>query len=77
GTTTRGVKAAVTAPPLYFRAYLLATGYVAIALGVSVVLDQLLDVRNLALVFLMAVLTSSVLHGLRARMPSRSISSSG
>ncbi|MFF0923271.1 DUF4118 domain-containing protein [Rhizobium leguminosarum] len=65
GTTARGVKAAATVPPLDFRAYLLATGYVAIALGVSVVLDQVLDVRNLALVFLMAVLTSAVLHGLR------------
>ncbi|MGO7867511.1 hypothetical protein ACC676_39265, partial [Rhizobium ruizarguesonis] len=29
GTTTRGVKAAVTPPPLDCRAYLLATGYVA------------------------------------------------
>ncbi len=65
GTTARGVRAAATAPELDFRAYLLATGYVAIALGVSVVLDQVLDVRNLALVFLMAVLTSAVLHGLR------------
>ena len=65
GTTARGVRAAATAPELDFKAYLLATGYVAIALGVSVVLDQVLDVRNLALVFLMAVLTSAVLHGLR------------
>ncbi|MEK1864892.1 MAG: DUF4118 domain-containing protein, partial [Rhizobium leguminosarum] len=65
GTTARGVRAAATAPQLDFRAYLLATFYVAIALGVSVVLDQVLDVRNLALVFLMAVLTSAVLHGLR------------
>ena len=31
----------------------------------GIVLDQVLDVRNLALVFLMAVLTSAVLHGLR------------
>ena len=65
GTTARGIKAAAAAPQLDFRAYLLATGYVAIALGVSIVLDQVLDVRNLALVFLMAVLTSAVLHGLR------------
>ncbi|ULR42689.1 sensor histidine kinase KdpD [Rhizobium sp. K102] len=65
GTTARGIKAAATAPQLDFRAYLLATVYVAIALGVSIVLDQVLDVRNLALVFLMAVLTSAVLHGLR------------
>ncbi|MBY4610906.1 sensor histidine kinase KdpD [Rhizobium sp. 9T] len=65
GTTARGIKAAAAAPQLDFRAYLLATVYVAIALGVSIVLDQVLDVRNLALVFLMAVLTSAVLHGLR------------
>ncbi|MBB2749989.1 UNVERIFIED_ORG: two-component system sensor histidine kinase KdpD [Rhizobium aethiopicum] len=65
GTTARGIKAAATAPPLDFRAYLLATVYVAIALAVGIVLDQVLDVRNLALVFLMAVLTSAVLHGLR------------
>ena len=61
----RGVKAAPSAPTLNPRAYLLATAYVAIALAVGVVLDQVLDVRNLALVFLMAVLTSAVIHGLR------------
>jgi two-component system sensor histidine kinase KdpD len=65
-TSRRGVKAAVPATPaLDVRAYLLATAYVAIALPVGIVLDQVLDVRNLALVFLMAVLTSAVLHGLR------------
>jgi two-component system sensor histidine kinase KdpD len=62
-TPRRSVKAA--APALDVRAYLLATAYVAIALAVGIVLDQVLDVRNLALVFLMAVLTSAVLHGLR------------
>lgn len=61
----RGVKAAPSAPTLNFRAYILSTAYVAIALAVGVVLDQVLDVRNLALVFLMAVLTSAVIHGLR------------
>ncbi|QRM45949.1 sensor histidine kinase KdpD [Rhizobium sp. BG4] len=64
-TAQRGIKAAPTAPLFDLRAYVLATAYVAIALGVGVVLDQVLDVRNLALVFLMAVLTSAVLHGLR------------
>ena len=65
-TSRRGVKAAApAAPALDIRAYLLATAYVAIALAVGIVLDQVLDVRNLALVFLMAVLTSAVLHGLR------------
>jgi two-component system sensor histidine kinase KdpD len=61
----RGVKAAPAVPTLNFRAYILSTAYVAIALAVGVVLDQVLDVRNLALVFLMAVLTSAVIHGLR------------
>ncbi|MGM4913391.1 DUF4118 domain-containing protein [Rhizobium sp. 768_B6_N1_8] len=61
----RGVKAAASAPTLNFRAYILSTAYVAVALAVGVVLDQVLDVRNLALVFLMAVLTSAVIHGLR------------
>ncbi|KAA0697328.1 sensor histidine kinase KdpD [Neorhizobium sp. P12A] len=62
---SRGVEAASTGQPFDLKGYLLATAYVAIALGVSVILDQVLDVRNLALVFLMAVLTSAVLHGLR------------
>lgn len=61
----RGVRAAASAPTLNFRAYILSTAYVAVALAVGVVLDQVLDVRNLALVFLMAVLTSAVIHGLR------------
>lgn len=64
-SVVRGVKTAITPPPFQFRAYLLSTLYVAVALAVGVVLDQVLDVRNLALVFLMAVLTSAVIHGLR------------
>ncbi|MDM9623862.1 sensor histidine kinase KdpD [Rhizobium sp. S96] len=65
GAAARGVKAAPSAPAFDIYAYLAATVYVAIALVVGVVLDQVLDVRNLALVFLMAVLTSAVIHGLR------------
>jgi two-component system sensor histidine kinase KdpD len=61
----RGVKAAAARPAFDLRAYLLAVVYVVIALLAGIVLDQVLDVRNLALVFLMAVLTSAVLHGLR------------
>ncbi len=64
-SSSRGVSTAATGAAFDIKAYLLATGYVAIALAVGVVLDQVLDVRNLALVFLMAVLTSAVLHGLR------------
>ena len=65
GTSARGVKAAPSLPAFNIQPYLSATAYVAIALIVGVVLDQVLDVRNLALVFLMAVLTSAVIHGLR------------
>ena len=64
-TAPSGVRSATPAKSLDLRAYALATGYVAVALLVGVVLDQVLDVRNLALVFLMSVLTSAVLHGLR------------
>jgi two-component system sensor histidine kinase KdpD len=62
---SRGVATVSAGQPFDLKGYALATVYVAIALGVSVILDQVLDVRNLALVFLMAVLTSAVLHGLR------------
>ncbi|NLS04276.1 sensor histidine kinase KdpD [Rhizobium sp. P32RR-XVIII] len=65
GEAARGVKPAPAVPTFNIRSYMLATAYVVIALGVSIVLDQVLDVRNLALVFLMAVLTSAVIHGLR------------
>ena len=61
----RGVASAVAVPSLDIKAYFLATAYVAIALLFGTVLDQFLDVRNMALVFLMAVLTSAVVHGLR------------
>ncbi|KQV73006.1 sensor histidine kinase KdpD [Rhizobium sp. Root1220] len=74
GTSSRGVKSAQSAPPFDLRAYLLATAYVAIALIAGIVLDQVLDVRNLALVFLMAVLTSAVIHGLRPALYSCVIS---
>jgi two-component system sensor histidine kinase KdpD len=63
--TTKGVKTASAAQPFDLWAYILATGYVAVALGFSAILDQVLDVRNLALVFLMAVLAAAVLQGLR------------
>jgi two-component system sensor histidine kinase KdpD len=43
----------------------LATLYVSCALGVGFLLDQSLDVRNIALVFLMAVLTTAVTEGLK------------
>ncbi|OAP39834.1 histidine kinase [Sinorhizobium glycinis] len=60
----RGVK---TAPPpgqFKLQPYLLSTLYISIALAFGSLLDQVLDVRNLALVFLIAVLTSAVTAGL-------------
>jgi two-component system sensor histidine kinase KdpD len=46
------------------RPYAVSTLYVLATLGVGVVLDRFLDVRNLALVFLMAVLGAAVSYGL-------------
>ncbi|CCV16198.1 sensor histidine kinase KdpD [Mesorhizobium sp. STM 4661] len=61
---SRSVKAATEQTQFQVWPYLLATAYVAGSLGVSAVLDQFLDVRNLAIVFLLAVLTSAVTCGL-------------
>ncbi|WP_018237454.1 sensor histidine kinase KdpD [Ensifer sp. BR816] len=64
-TASRGFK---TAPPpgkFKFQPYILSTLYISIALAFGALLDQFLDVRNLALVFLIAVLTSAVTAGLR------------
>ena len=62
--TSRNVKAATEQTPFQVWPYLLATAYVAGSLAFSAVLDQFLDVRNLAIIFLMAVLTSAVTCGL-------------
>ncbi len=45
--------------------YLISAGFVATALGLGVFLANFLDVQNVALVFLTAVLVSAVAHGLR------------
>lgn len=63
--TTRNVNVAPAVMRFDMRGYLLATIFVAGAIAVGGVLDRVLDVRNLALVFLMAVLTSAVTNGLR------------
>lgn len=60
----KGVKTAAEGQGLKPIPYLFATACVAAALGVGVLLDQFLDVRNLALVFLMGVLVSAVTLGL-------------
>lgn len=47
------------------RPYLLSLGYIAAAVVVGGLLSRVLDVRNLALVFLMAVLVTAVTSGMR------------
>lgn len=64
GALARGVKAAAARQPLQLWPYVVSTLYTAGALAVSTVLDRVLDVRNLALVFLMGVLGSAVTAGL-------------
>ncbi len=56
--------AAPRRPALSWWPYAAATGYVALAMGVGELLHQILDVGNVALVFLTAVLTSAVTGGL-------------
>lgn len=58
------VKAAPEQKPFQVWPYLFSTAYVAGALAVSSILDQFLDVRNLASVLLLAVLTAAVTFGL-------------
>ncbi|WP_234053437.1 MULTISPECIES: sensor histidine kinase KdpD [unclassified Xanthobacter] len=64
GATARSVKAAAVRPPIRIWPYVISTLYVGGALAASIVLDRMLDVRNLALVFLMGVLGSAVTAGL-------------
>jgi two-component system sensor histidine kinase KdpD len=47
-----------------FLPYLLVTGYVSLAVAVGMVMHRILDVRNIALAFLMAVMASAVTAGL-------------
>ncbi|ACP22701.1 sensory kinase in two-component regulatory system with KdpD, regulates kdp operon (plasmid) [Sinorhizobium fredii NGR234] len=63
-SAARGVKTAPPPKQVKLQAYLLSTLYVSIALAFSALLDQVLDVRNLALVLLIGVLTSAVTAGL-------------
>ena len=64
GQTARAI-AAAPAARIEMRPYLLACLYVGVAVAVGMLLSLVLDVRNIALVFLMAVLTSAVTAGLR------------
>ena len=60
-----GVKTAKPRP-VRIRPYIRSTVFVGLALIAGIALDQALDVQNLALVFLMAVLAASVRGGLGA-----------
>jgi len=60
----RGVRTAPPAATFHLRPYVLSTLYVAAALGVGTLIERFLDVRNLALVLLTAVLASAVTSGL-------------
>ncbi|MER9972049.1 sensor histidine kinase KdpD, partial [Mesorhizobium sp. M0060] len=62
--TSRGVRTAAEQGQFQIWPYLLATAYVVGSLAFGAVLDQFLDVRNLAIVFLVAVLISAVTGGL-------------
>ena len=64
GLASRGVKTAQQGRRFDPWPYLTATLHVAGALAVGFLLDQFLDVRSIALVFLMAVLSSAVTLGL-------------
>ncbi|WP_421593227.1 DUF4118 domain-containing protein [Shinella sp. M27] len=63
---TRGVKAAQAPKPFRVKPYLLSVIFILLAILAGIALDQTLDVQNLALVFLMAVLAASVQGGLGA-----------
>ncbi|MCR6498151.1 sensor histidine kinase KdpD [Shinella sp. CPCC 101442] len=66
GEPRRGVKSAQAPQPFSVRPYLLGVVFVLLAILAGIALDQTLDVQNLALVFLMAVLAASVRGGLGA-----------
>lgn len=66
-STEKPAQAAKAASPPLHRSlwpYLTSTLFVGLAIVAGIVLDQTLDVRNLALVFLMAVLAAAVRGGL-------------
>ncbi|MDB5551780.1 MAG: Sensor for high-affinity potassium transport system [Rhizobium sp.] len=60
----RGVEAAPLPSQFRIMPFAIGAALVALALGVGVLLDEILDVQNLALVFLMAVLATAVRSGL-------------
>jgi two-component system sensor histidine kinase KdpD len=63
-SASKSVKTAAEQTQFQLWPYAVATAYVAGSIAFSAVLDQFLDVSNLAIVFLMAVLFSAVTAGL-------------
>ncbi|WP_370673801.1 DUF4118 domain-containing protein [Pleomorphomonas sp. PLEO] len=61
---TKGVRTASPATTINIKPYAVSTLYVAATLALSGALDRFLDVRNLALVFLVSVLASAITSGL-------------
>ncbi|MET3791229.1 two-component system sensor histidine kinase KdpD [Aquamicrobium terrae] len=66
--TAKSVDTRPATAPFEVRPYLVSAGLVAVALGCGEVLDRFLDVQNVALVFLTAVLISAVVFGLGAAL---------
>ncbi len=66
--TAKSVNTRPATAPFEVRPYLVSAGLVAVALGCGEVLDRFLDVQNVALVFLTAVLISAVVFGLGAAL---------
>lgn len=64
GEPERGVKPAQAAKRCRVKHYVQSAIFVALAIAAGIALDRTLDVRNLALVFLMSVLASAVRGGL-------------
>lgn len=64
GEPERGVKPAQAAKRFRVKHYVQSAIFVALAIAAGIALDRTLDVRNLALVFLMSVLASAVRGGL-------------
>ncbi|HVR67257.1 MAG TPA: sensor histidine kinase KdpD [Verrucomicrobiae bacterium] len=67
GTTERQPRASAASPPekttVDVLSYVVSTGFVAAALGVALLIDQIVDLENISLVFLAAVLASAVRFG--------------
>jgi two-component system sensor histidine kinase KdpD len=58
------VKPLPVAGPIDPLGYLVSTGFVGLALGVALLIDRYVDLENISLVFLAAVLASAVQYGL-------------